>query len=79
MRAGCGLVWRLLDGGDFTCREQGCEARGSDARWPVGGGVMMSQDEQLSGGETGISDFLKRIQAGDEGAARELLSSDSRG
>ncbi len=33
----------------------------------------MSQDEQLSGGETGISDFLKRIQAGDEGAARELL------
>ena len=38
-----------------------------------GGGVLMSEDERLSGGEAGISDFLKRIQAGDEGAARELL------
>ena len=33
----------------------------------------MSDDEQSSGVEAGISDFLKRIQAGDEGAARELL------
>jgi RNA polymerase sigma factor (sigma-70 family) len=33
----------------------------------------MSQDERLSGGDTEITDFLKRIQAGDEGAARELL------
>src|SRR5580704_19092332 len=34
---------------------------------------MMSDDERTPGGEAGIADFLKRIQAGDEGAARELL------
>src|SRR6516164_10300026 len=33
----------------------------------------MSEDERPSSGESGISDFLNRIQAGDEGAARELL------
>ena len=33
----------------------------------------MSEDERTSGGEAGIADFLQRIQAGDEGAARELL------
>src|SRR5258707_3700818 len=33
----------------------------------------MSEDERSSVGESGISEFLKRIQSGDEGAARELL------
>src|SRR5271154_6283868 len=33
----------------------------------------MSEDEQSPGGEAGIAEFLNRIQAGDEGAARELL------
>jgi RNA polymerase sigma factor (sigma-70 family) len=33
----------------------------------------MSEDEQAPGGEAGIAEFLNRIQAGDEGAARELL------
>ena len=33
----------------------------------------MADDERSSGDESGIADFLKRIQAGDEGAARELL------
>ena len=37
------------------------------------GDLMMSDDERTPGGEAGIADFLKRIQAGDEGAARELL------
>jgi RNA polymerase sigma factor (sigma-70 family) len=33
----------------------------------------MSLDEPSQNGADGLSDFLKRIQAGDEGAARELL------
>jgi RNA polymerase sigma factor (sigma-70 family) len=33
----------------------------------------MSEDERASGGDTEITGFLQRIQAGDEGAARELL------
>src|SRR6516165_6225328 len=34
---------------------------------------MMSEDERPSEADAGISDFLQRIQSGDEGAARELL------
>jgi RNA polymerase sigma factor (sigma-70 family) len=37
------------------------------------GDLMMSDDERTPDGEAGIADFLKRIQAGDDGAARELL------
>ena len=33
----------------------------------------MSPGESTHQGESELSDFLKRIQAGDEGAARELL------
>ena len=36
----------------------------------------MSEDEQASVGDTQITGFSKRIQAGDEGAARELLQRD---
>jgi RNA polymerase sigma-70 factor (ECF subfamily) len=36
-------------------------------------GVMSGDNNRAIGGEGGITDFLKRIQAGDEGAARELL------